>query len=90
MYKVNWDRVAEANNPESAEGLRNSFVVRGTGRWGGCQDIQSRLSEYGVCRFTRWDPRPPYWSFLFDTHLTRQQTLAALGSAGDSMQVTVE
>lgn len=90
MYETNWDKVVETNNPDVPEGLGNSFIIRGTGRWGGCQDVQSRLGEHGVCRFTRWDPRPPFWSFLFDTHLTKAQVYAVLGPSKDRNQVTVE
>jgi hypothetical protein len=90
MYEPDWDKVADANDPDVSSELGNSYIVRGTGRWGGCQDVQTKLGEYGVCRFTRWDPRPPFWSFLYDTHLAKHQVLVVLGSSKDRNQVTVE
>jgi hypothetical protein len=90
MYEPDWDKVADANDPETVRPGGRSYIVRGTGRWGGCQDVQSKLGEYGICRFTRWDPRPPFWSFLYDTHLTRPQIFAVLGPSKDRNQVTLE
>ena len=90
MYEPNWDKVADANDPDIPSSLGNSYIVRGTGKWGGCQDVQAKLGEYGICRFTRWDPRPPFWSFLYDTHLGKEQVLAVLGTARDRNQVTID
>ncbi len=91
MYEVDWDKVADAYDRSSRSGdLGNSFLIRGRGLWGGCLDVQSKLSEYGVCRFVRWDPAPPDWCFLFDTHLTKQQVLAVLGAARQRWQVNIE
>jgi len=85
------DRVDYTTGHRTSTGtLRHSYIVRGTGLWGGCLDIQGRLAEYGVCRFVRWDPGPPFWRFLFDTHLTHHQVLAVLGHAADRWQVKVE
>ena len=69
---------------------RNSFIVRGSGRWGGCQDVQSKLSAYGVSSYVRWDPAPPHWRFLYDTNLTIMQVEAALGHLVDRWQIRVD
>jgi len=91
MYEVNWDKVAAAHDKSShADGLSNSYIIRGQGLWGGCLDVQSKLAEYGVCRFVRWNPGPPFWRFLYDTHLTKQQSLAVLGNSADRWQVEID
>lgn len=91
MYRPDRSQVGGADDtPESSYGLSNSFIIRGAGRWGGCQDAQVRLSEYGVCRFVRWDPQPPHWKFLYDTRLTPEQIWAVLGHAGERWQITIE
>jgi hypothetical protein len=73
-----------------ADNLAHSYIIKGRGLFGACLDVQSKLALYGVCRFARWDPGPPHWRFLFDTHLNRQQTLAVLGASVDRWQVEVE
>ncbi|MEN8098309.1 MAG: hypothetical protein ABFQ89_04475 [Chloroflexota bacterium] len=91
MYEVDWDLVADANDPKGpAGGLENSYVVKGKGLYGGCLDVQGKLAEYGVCRFARWDPGPPYWRFTFDTNLSKDQTLAVLGRSSERWNVEIE
>ena len=91
MHDPDWDEDVSAESiPAPSGGLSSSYIIRGKGRWGGCQDIQSKLSQYGVCLFVRWDPTPPFWSFLYDTHLTQQQVAAVLGNALHSWQVEIE
>ncbi len=89
MYESDWDKVIDANDPDAAAGLSSTYSVRGSGRWGGCQEIQSKLSEHGFCRFTRWDPQPPFWSFMYDTDLTREQLFALLGPDKEKNQITI-
>jgi hypothetical protein len=74
----------------ASDSLENSYIIKGRGLFGGCLDVQGKLARYGVCRFARWDPGPPFWRFLFDTHLNRQQTLAVLGASVDRWHVQVE
>lgn len=58
--------------------------------WGGSMDTQARLYEHGICRYMSWDPNPPYWRFLYDTYLTKEQIAAVLGPTMDRWQVTIE
>ena len=90
MYEADWDKVADAHSQRSSTDLSNSFIIRGKGQWGGCLNVQGKLSEYGVCSYVQWDPGPPFWRFLFDTHLTRHQVFSILGHTADRWQVTVE
>lgn len=78
-----------AYNPPP-ESLANSYIIKGRGLFGGCLDVQGKLAYYGVCRFARWDPGPPHWRFLFDTHLNRQQVLAILGPSVERWVVEVD
>ncbi len=46
--------------------LNRSYVLHGSG---GITTVQSRLTEYGQCQFTFWDPSPPDWRVRFITYL---------------------
>jgi len=51
----------------AAQELNRSYVLHGSG---GITTVQARLTEYGRCQFTFWDPSPPNWRVRFVTYLT--------------------
>jgi hypothetical protein len=52
----------------AAQVLNRSYVLHGRG---GITTVQARLTEYGRCQFTFWDPSPPDWRARFITYLNR-------------------
>ncbi len=50
----------------AVQDLNRSYVLHGSG---GITTVQARLTEYGRCQFTFWDPSPPDWRVRFLTYL---------------------
>ena len=50
----------------AAQELNRSYVLHGSG---GITTVQSRLTQFGRCQFTFWDPSPPDWRVRFVTYL---------------------
>jgi hypothetical protein len=70
--------------------LNRTYTIFGSGAWGGCSAIQSKLMEYGVCSYTGWAPGPPNWRFLFDTYLTPVEIQAMLGDLWNRYEVRLK
>jgi hypothetical protein len=50
--------------------INRTYLIHGEG---GIQMVQARLADHGLCSFTKWDPGPPLWCFVFDTHLSKPE-----------------
>ncbi|RMF29050.1 MAG: hypothetical protein D6759_14665 [Chloroflexi bacterium] len=63
----------------------HAYEVKGVGDQNGCIAVQAVLQEHGLCGYTRWSP--PYWQFIFQTHLDERQVRRLLGTLLDRYQV---
>jgi hypothetical protein len=70
--------------------LNRTYTVFGSGAWGGCSAVQSKLMEYGVCSYPGRAPGPPNWRFLFDTYLTPTEIQAMLGDLWNRYEVRLK
>ncbi len=72
-----------AEQPE----LNLTYLIRGNG---GIQAVQGRLLQFGLCSFTKWDPGPPLWRFVFDTYLVKIELENILSDLARRYDVRVE
>lgn len=64
-----------------------TYLIYGNG---GIQAVQGRLVSYGLCSFTKWDPGPPQWRFVFDTYLSKDEVERILMDLARRYDVRVE
>jgi hypothetical protein len=67
--------------------LNLTYLIRGNG---GIQAVQGRLLQYGLCSFTKWDPGPPQWRFVYDTYLSKNELEQILIDLARRYDVRVE
>jgi hypothetical protein len=62
------------------EQLDQCYAVYGSGGWEGCNIVQDKLQNHGLCSYSRWEPAPPNWRFFFETNLEPSEAMHVLGS----------